>query len=190
MARVDEMKNKLERGRVYRRADLSRLSNSVDRHLGEMVGDGTLLKISPGVYYAPNRSVFGKTPPNERDIVKAFLKDDRFLLTSPNLYNSLGVGTTQLYNKRIVYNHKRHGLFRLGNREFDFRIKPHFPKKLSEEFLLVDLLNNLDTVAEDRNSLLENVKKKVKVMDWKKIQHAVALYGNVRTKKLFHSLVE
>jgi hypothetical protein len=190
MARIDEMKKKLEKGKVYRRADLSTLSSSVDRHLGEMVGDGTLLKISPGVYYAPNKSVFGETPPDENDLVKAFLKDDRFLLTSPNLYNSLGVGTTQLYNKRIVYNHKRHGLFRLGNREFDFHIKPHFPKKLSEEFLLVDLINNLDNVAEDRNELLVNVAKKIKEMDRRKIQHAVSTYGNVRTKKLFHSLVE
>jgi hypothetical protein len=38
----------------------------------------------------------------------------RFLLTSPNAYNTLGVGTTQLYDKTVVYNHKRHGHFMLA----------------------------------------------------------------------------
>lgn len=39
------------------------------------------------------------------------LKDARFLLTSPNAYNGLGVGTTQLYARAVVYNHKGHGAF-------------------------------------------------------------------------------
>jgi hypothetical protein len=53
-------------------------------------------------------------------LVKAFLKTDRFVLTSPNAYNQLGLGTTQLYNKRVVYNQKRHGTFPLGNRLVTF----------------------------------------------------------------------
>lgn len=60
----------------------------------------------------------------------AFLKDDRFLLTSPNAYNALGLGTTQLYNRRVVYNHKRHGKFVRGGRTYDFRVKPHFPRQV------------------------------------------------------------
>ncbi len=39
------------------------------------------------------------------------------LLASPNAYNSLGVGTTQLYDKTVVYNHKRHGEFHAGRPE-------------------------------------------------------------------------
>lgn len=72
-------------------------------------------------------------------------------MVSPNAYNSLGVGTTQLYDKTVVYNHKRHGTFSLGGRNFEFRMKPTFPKALSKEFLLVDLVNNLDRLAERRN---------------------------------------
>jgi hypothetical protein len=98
-------------------------------------------------------------------LIKSFLKDDRFLLTSINAYNSLGVGTTQLYNQRTVYNHKRHGDFKLGNKNFSFRVKPHFPKKATPEFLLVDLVNNLDTLAEDQSELLKNISWKVHTMD-------------------------
>ena len=72
--------------------------------------------------------MFGKAPAQDDELVATFLKDDRFLLASPNAYNSLGVGTTQLYDKTVVYNHKRHGEYALGGRKFDFRVKPAFPR--------------------------------------------------------------
>ena len=99
-------------------------------------------KIAHGLYYYPAKAYFGDIPPGDEKLVGAFLKSNDFLLTSPNFYNCLGVGTTQLYNKRVVYNHKRHGLFVLGGKEFDFRLKQKFSKELSEEFLLVDLLHS------------------------------------------------
>ena len=134
--------------------------------------------------------MFGKTPPEETKLVRGFLKDHRFLITSPNAYNSLGVGTTQLYNKRIVYNHKRHGDFDLGNQRFAFRIKPHFPDKLTEEFLLVDLLNNIDSIAEDKDAVLQKVKSKALSVDFKKLARAVKDYGGVRARKFFTPLLK
>src|SRR2546428_10973637 len=185
MAKLDEFKKHLKRGNVYRRDELAQWSKSVDRHLGALVNDGTLEKLSQGVYYYPKESVFGQTPPEEEVLVRKFLKDDRFLLTSPNAYNSLGVGTTQLYNKRTVYNHKRHGQFTLGNRKFDFQVKPHFPTKLTQEFLLVDLVNNLEKLAENKQEELKNVLYKANSMDKKKLKQSVSAYGNVKAKKLF-----
>lgn len=94
-------------------------------------------------------------------LVKGFLRDKEFLVFSPSSYNAVGLGTTQLYNRTLVYNHKRHGVFRLGNRQFDFRVKPRFPKKLSREFLYVDLLNNLEELAEDRDVVLSQARSKL-----------------------------
>lgn len=186
--KLDDLKQQLKEGQVYRRGDLAKWSKSVDRHLDLLVEEGTLQKLSQGLYYAPQQTVFGKTPPDEEILVRSFLKDDRFLLTSPNAYNSLGVGTTQLYNSRTVYNHKRHGQFKLGNRNFVFRIKPHFPKKATPEFLLVDLVNNLDSLAEDQEAVLTNVFLKVSAMDRTKLKNSVLEYGNVKTKKLLAPL--
>jgi hypothetical protein len=189
MAKLDELKKHLKRGKVYRRTDLAEWSKSVDRHLDILTKDGTLQKLSQGVYYFPKESAFGKTPPREEDLVRTFLKDDRFLLTSPNAYNSLGVGATQLYNKRVVYNHKRHGEFKLGNRKFDFQIKHHFPEKLTEEFLLVDMVNNLDKIAEDQDSLLKNIVSKAFSMNRKKLQQSLVAYGNAKAKKMLSSIL-
>lgn len=75
------------------------------------------------MYYYAKNTAFGKTPPAEDALIRSFLKGDRFLLTFPNLYNSLGVGRTQLYNLRTVYNHKRHGVLIFGNQKFYLKIK-------------------------------------------------------------------
>jgi hypothetical protein len=190
MTKVEELKKQLERGKVYRRSDLAKWSKSVDRHLDVLLKEETLQKLSQGLYYFPEETTFGKTPPEEEVLVRSFLKDDRFLLTSHNAYNSLGVGTTQLYNQRIVYNHKRHGEFKLGNKKFSFRIKPHFPKKATQEFLVVDLVNNLETLAEDHKEVLKNLSDKVRLMDAEKIEEAVMEYGNAKTKKIFKKIID
>jgi hypothetical protein len=119
-------------------------------------------------------------------LVESFLRDDRFLLASPNTYNQLGVGTTQLYDKTVVYNHKRHGRFSLGGRTFDFRMKASFPKSLTKEFLLVDLVNNLDQLPENREQVLKRVEQQVFSSDKTRLQRYPREYGNVRTRKFFH----
>lgn len=189
MSKLNKLVKHLRRGQVYRRADLEPWSNAVDRHLAELVENKTLQKLSHGLYYYPKETVFGVTPPEEDALISSFLKDDEFLLTSPNAYNMLGVGTTQLYNKRTVYNHKRHGEFNLGGRTFLFQIKHRFPKKLSSEFLLVDLVNNLDNLAEDTQKVLSMVKTKAKTMNTQKLKKAVRAYGGVRAKKVLNPVL-
>lgn len=190
MRKLEDLKKHLVRGRVYRRAELAQWSTSVDRHLDELVTDGTLRKLSHGLYYYPQTSAFGETPPDEAELVKSFLKDDRFLLTSPNVYNTLGVGTTQLYNTRVVYNHKRHGDFKLGNRVFRFQVKPHFPARPTTEFLLVDLVNNLEQLAEDKEAVLHNVLRKAESLDAAKLRKSVAAYGSAKTRRLLMPLLK
>jgi hypothetical protein len=100
----------------------------------------------------------------------------------------LGVGVTQLYNKTVVYNHKRHGNFMLGGREFEFRKKRAFPKTLTKEFLLVDLVNNLDQLAEDRDHVLARVKERALQGNRTALTRAAKEYGMVRTRKFFNTL--
>lgn len=175
--------NSLQAGRVYRREDLAPLSTAVDRHLRELVTTGKLKKLAQGLYHAPKLSSFGPLPPADKQVVGGFLRDRDFLVFSPSAYNAVGLGTTQLYNRTLVYNHKRHGVFRLGNRQFDFRMKPRFPKKLTPEFLYVDLLNNLDELAEDRDAVLVQARNKLPSFDTARLQRAVDNFGSVSTRK-------
>lgn len=185
MSALNELKRHLKPGQVYRRADLAQWSNAVDRHLRVLVKDGTLQKVSQGVYAYPKKTSFGKAAPEDYKLVEAFLKTDDFLLFSSNTYNALGVGTTQLYNEQVVYNRKRHGKFKLGNRTFNFQMKPYFPKEVSKEFLLVDLVNNVNKLAEEQASVLERVSRVAASMDFSSLKKDAQLYGGVRAKKLF-----
>jgi hypothetical protein len=181
--------DELKAGHVYRREDLARLSNAVDRHLRELVSMGKLQKLAQGLYHAPKQSNFGPLPPTDDQVVKGFLRDKEFLVFSPSSYNAVGLGTTQLYNRTLVYNHKRHGIFRLGNRQYDFRVKPRFPKKLTREFLFVDLLNNLEELAEDRDLVLSQARSKLPTFDRGRLEDAAESYGNMATRKRFREWI-
>ena len=189
MKKIERLKEHLKMGMLYRRSDLESFSTSIDRHLAQLVEDGTLKKVGSGLYLVPKSSKWGgELPASDEELVRAFLKDDRFLIFSFNSYNSLGLGTTQLYNNTIVYNLKRHGTFTLGNRVFEFHMRPSFPEKMTKENLLVDMLNHLDELAEDSDQIIKNLKNKISTFHKSKLELAAKLYGKIRTKKIIKSV--
>lgn len=173
----------LRAGTVYRREDLVRFSTAVDRDLRTLLASGRLEKLAQGLYHAPRQSRFGPLPPADGQLVGGFLRDSDFLVFSPSAYNAVGLGMTQLYNRTLVYNHKRHGVHRLGSRQFDFRVKARFPKELSPEFLYVDLLNNLDELAENRDSVLRRARDRLHSFDTVRLRRVAQAYGSVATRK-------
>ncbi len=190
MSALDKLRKHFRRGQVYRRADLLSLSDSIDRHLKQLVEEGMLTKLEFGLYYYPTQASFGAVPPTDKVLVRAFLKGDRFLLTSPNVYNTLGVGLTQLYNTTWVYNRKRHGRFRIGKRRLDFRMKRDFPKTLSEEFLLVDLVDNFHCLSDENyEARHESVKRRALRMNAKVLAKNVRKYGGRKAKKFFGEIL-
>ena len=132
---------------------------------------------------------FIAVPPNDHDLVERFLKDKSFLLVSPNAYNSLGLGLTQLYNTTWVYNHKRHGEFVLNGKNLLFKLKSAFPATLSREFLVIDLLNNLDEIAEDQDQVIKNIQKNVDRFEAIQLMKMAQQYGSGATKKLLKSVL-
>lgn len=184
MSALNDLRKRLRPGGVYRRQDLAHWSNAVDRHLRQLLAEGGLEKVSGGLYMAPRETRFGKAPATQETLVSSFLKDDRFLLVSPNAYNALGVGTTQLYNAPVVYNHKRHGRLELDGRPYEFRRRMTFPKKVSEEFLLVDLLHNLDRLPEDQEAVRARALSRARNMDRKQLAKAVHDFDSARVRKL------
>lgn len=96
----------------------------------------------------------------------------------------MGLGTTQLYNKQIVYNHLRSGDIKLGNKLFTFKKKSSFPTKPTKEFLVVDLINNLESLAEDQPKVLEKALETARGLDQQSLGDAAEKYGNPKTRKL------
>ena len=190
MSALVELKRHLRPGQVYRRKDLARWSTAVDRHVRQLVDEGRLEKVSAGVYMAPRKTRFGNAPAKPEKLIETFLGDDRFLIVSPSALNSLGVGTTQLHNEAVVYNHKRHGKFTLDGRVYDFRMRTSVPRHLSKEVLLVDLLHNLDRLPEDKSTLLPLALAKASEMDRVRLARAVKEFGSARAERLLAPVLD
>ena len=186
---MNQLNQHIKNGQVYRRSDLEYYSNSIDRHLAELTAEGLLIKVSQGLYYAPRKSKFGIVPPDDNSLIERFLKDDDFLLISPNSYNGLGFGLTQLYNITWVYNHKRKGKFELNGKLFEFTLKTSFPKIVTKEFLLVDLLNHLEYLAEEQAVVINKLPSKLRDFNLNELMKITQQYGSGKTKRILKSLI-
>jgi hypothetical protein len=186
MNNATKLKEAMEPGRVYRRQDLEELSTAVDRELKTLVDSNEVRKLSGGLYCRPKPSQWGALPPDDRELVRAFLKTDDYRLTSYNDFNVLGLGLTQVYTVYVVYNHKRAGTFTLGGKEFRFRLVPAYPTGavVEPEYLLVDMLNNLRRLPDNVELVLRNLKKGVQSFDRAKVLDCLERYGNPAAKRL------
>ena len=79
--------------------------------------------------------------------------------------------------------HKRSGEFRLGGRRFQFRRVPAYPKKLSKEYLLVDLMNHLRELPDDISAVRRNLKYQINEFDRSKVSEYVRRYGRPAARR-------
>jgi hypothetical protein len=186
---MDLLRQHIKQGEVYRRSDLEYFSTAIDRQLAQLLTDGVFVKLNQGLYYAPKQSKFGSVPPDDHQMVERFLKDEDFLLVSPNAFNSLGLGLTQLYNTTWVYNHKRKGEMQLNGKTFEFKLKSSFPKNITKEYLLVDLLNNLDDLAEDQAQAMDKLPNNIRSYNAEALIKATQQYGTGKTKRTIKAIV-
>lgn len=179
-------------GKVYRRRDLTKFSSNLDRYLPQLVEDGLLRKLSRGVYACPSNTVFGETPPDEYQLLKTFLMDEHFVVFSPSVFNSLGLGTTQLYNQRIVINRRRHGEFMLGDRKYFFHRRLEVPtqRQLNQEYFVMELFNRLNDLVENRDEVLMRLKEKLSDFDDKKLLYAKKHYATYSARLKFDLLYD
>ncbi|WP_323816499.1 hypothetical protein [Cellvibrio sp. NN19] len=76
----------------------------------------------------------------------------------------------------------------LENCTFNFQMKPYFPKEVSKEFLLVDLVNSVNKLAENQDAVLECIRHVATSINSSSLKKDAQLYGGVRARKLFASM--
>ena len=64
------------------------------------------------------------------------------------------------------------------------------PKRLTQEFLLVDLVNELGGLAENQEAVLARVRERAQEMSPRKLRRAVSLYGKYSTRKKFQEMLQ
>jgi hypothetical protein len=75
----------------------------------------------------------------------------------------------------------------LNGKNFLFKLKSSFPSKLTKEYLVVDLLNNLEELAEDFEQTVRNFHKNIQRFDAHELMIMAQKYGTGATKKLVKS---
>jgi hypothetical protein len=89
----------------------------------------------------------------------------------------------------IVFNRSRVGEFNLGGRIYTFHRWREAPKQLSLEFLVVELLNRLDELAENREQVVGRLKRKLADFNRRKLLYAATHYGKLSTQKRLKTLM-
>ncbi|GMU40644.1 MAG: hypothetical protein AMXMBFR23_15100 [Chloroflexota bacterium] len=139
-------------GRVYRTRDLARWTSNPPRLARRLEREGRLQPLAHGLFVSPKRGRFGAVPPTDEAVMRAFLDGAPFVLTGPERWNALGLGTSASFAAQLVYNTKRSGEFQLGGRRYLLR-RVAFPKQPSPEWYVVDLFQHAEQAAADRDDL-------------------------------------
>ena len=123
--------------------------------------------------------------------MRGFLKGAPFLFTGPSRWNALGLGGTAVSVEQLVYNTKRSGEFRFGNRRYRFR-RVRFPRKPTPEWFAVDLLENHEMAGVGLDRLEEGLRRAVKAgtLRRKRLREAAEKYGTRSTRSRVNRALE
>ena len=150
---------------------------------GWLVDEGELKSLAHGLFVHAKQGRFGVVPPTDEEIMRAFLRGP-FVLTGPEQWNALGLGTSAAFAAQLVYNTRRSGEFTLGGRRFLLR-RVSFPKQRSPEWFAVDLFQHAEQAAADRDELTAALCGAVKRrrFDPERLQTMAREYGSRDTQK-------
>jgi hypothetical protein len=93
--------------------------------------------------------------------MRSFLDGSPFVFTGPERWNALGLGTTAVHALPLVYNTRRSGLFKLGNRTFRLR-RVAFPQPTPAEWFVVDLFEHASEAASSVTDLAAALTRKLR----------------------------
>lgn len=177
-------------GRVFKVQEFSRFSSAPSRDLKALVLRGYLVNLGRGFYYRPKKLGAYNVPPSEKELLLRFLKTSHFLIRNMSDFNKLRLGTTQLFNETYIYNKKRDGKIELGGTTFFFK-KRDFPKTNHDEYMLVDMLNNLDRLGVNNEEVLSNLRRRWNTdlpLDKSTVLKFSKKYGKYWVKKYFEKI--
>jgi hypothetical protein len=180
----------LEAGRAYRTRDLARWGKNPARLAQRLVREGKLREAAQGLYYTPIASKFGPAPVPDSVLLRAFLEGEPFLISGPQRWNALGLGSTAMFAATLVYNTQRTGEFALDGRRFLLR-RVYFPKQPSPEWFVVDLLRHHEMAGVALSELRKNLVVALREGRWDadKMREMAKTYGTKATLVLVDTCI-
>ena len=180
----------LKAGRAYRTRDLARWGKNPARLAQRLVREGKLREAAHGLYYTPIASKFGPAPVPDSVLLRAFLEGEPFLISGPQRWNALGLGSTAMFAATLVYNTQRTGEFTLDGRRFLLR-RVYFPKQPSPEWFVVDLLRHHEMAGVPLSELRKNLVVALREWRWAldEMREMAETYGTKATLALVDTCI-
>jgi hypothetical protein len=143
------------------------------------------VQVARGLFAAPRSTRFGPAPPTDKALMDAFLEGSPYVFTGSDFWNALGLGTTAVHAKTLVYNTKRSGELRLGGRPFVLR-RVTFPESPPAEWYIIDLFEHAGQAATSPDQLAVSLERALRVgrFDREQLKAMSSRYGSRRTQKL------
>jgi hypothetical protein len=181
----------LRPGGVYRTRDLHEWGTNAPRLAKRLVAEKKLVPLARGLFVHEKTGRFGAVPPDDAEVMRAFLRDTSFIFTGPERWNALGLGSTAVFAMPLVYNKKRTGVVELGGRPFTLR-RVAFPEKPSAEWYVVDLIEHADEAGVARSELQRTLKQALarNKFDRAKLQAMANTYATKATKDVLESAMQ
>lgn len=173
----------LEPGGVYRTRDLAPWARNAPRLAKRLEREGVLVRLRNGLFLHPRAGRFGPVPPSDGQLLRRFLDDSPFVVTGPERWNALGLGTTAAFVYPLVYNRKRSGMFAFAGRVFDLR-KVTFPEHPPKEWYVVDLFENAERAGASRADLERALATALRrrAFDPRRLRRMAEEFGRKRTQ--------
>ncbi|MCK6530620.1 hypothetical protein L6R50_24690 [Myxococcota bacterium] len=177
-------------GVVLRTAALRRWGENPTRLAQRLERQGLIRRLGHGFVYVPKKTRFGDAPPTDDALLHALLDGTPYVVTGPVRWNALGLGSTALHVHPLVYNTRRSGEVHLGGRTFVLR-RVAFPKDVTAEWFVVDLLEHSASVGLDRDDLARNLSGALGLgrFDPERLLQMADRFGSRATAKLIHRMV-
>ncbi|MDT8342289.1 MAG: hypothetical protein RQ751_12315 [Longimicrobiales bacterium] len=155
------------------------------------MAEGRLLPLRKGLYLAPKHAFWGTAHPTESELLRAFFAGRPYLRTGPSVWNSLGLGTTAVEARPLVYNTTRTGTENLAGRTFELR-RVRFPRSPDPEFFVVDLLSNVDRMDQPLEEVLRHLGEAVREerFDTTRLREMAAKFGTAQVQAQVDRAVE
>ncbi len=197
--KIEKQINKLKEGTTFKYQQLSIESNeysAATKAIERLIEKGIIKRVSTGVFYKPKQTIFGELKPNEEELLKPYLFQNKkriAYITGISLYNRMGLTTQVPRNIKIASRDKRITVS-VGN------IKGNPVKSYvdvtNKNYTLLEILDALKDFKKipdlDKNSGIKIISNRLKNLNSKEIKQLIecALSYPPRVRAFLGSLLE
>ncbi|MDG2194868.1 MAG: DUF6088 family protein [Polaribacter sp.] len=197
--KIEKQISKIKEGTTFKYQQLSIESNEYSaaaKAIERLIEKGIIKRVSTGVFYKPKKTIFGALKPNEQELLKPYLFQNKkriAYITGISLYNRMGL-TTQVPRTIKIASRDKRITVSVGNIKGN-PVKSYVDVTAKNFYLLeiLDALKDFKKIPDlDNNSGVKIISNQLKKLNTKEIKQLIdcALSYPPRVRAFLGALLE